>query len=70
MIQSFFNERNRKMRYVIRDSEAGNEIEGRNTLKEAEEILKEYEQIDKEENIYTEGFYEIYDRKNDEIIHL
>lgn len=58
------------MRYVIRDSEAGNEIEGRNTLKEAEEILKEYEQIDKEENIYTEGFYEIYDRKNDEIIHL
>ena len=58
------------MRYVIRDSEAGNEIEGRNTLKEAEEILKEYEEIDKEENIYTEGFYEIYDRKNDEIIHL
>ena len=58
------------MRYVIRDSEAGNEIEGRNTLKEAEEILKEYERIDKEENIYTEGFYEIYDRKNDEIIHL
>lgn len=58
------------MRYIIRDSEADNEIEGRNTLKEAEEILKEYEQIDKEENIYTEGFYEIYDRKNDEIIHL
>ena len=58
------------MRYVIRDSEAGNEIDGRNTLKEAEEILSEYEQIDKEENTYTEGFYEIYDKKNNKIIHL
>lgn len=58
------------MRYVIRDSEVGNEIDECNTLKEAEKILGEYEQIDKEENTYTEGFYEIYDRKYDKIIHL
>ena len=58
------------MRYVIRDSEAGNEIEECDSLKEVKKILSEYEQIDREENTYTEGFYEIYDRENEEIVEL
>lgn len=58
------------MRYVIRDSEAGNEIEECDLLKEAKKILSKYEQTDREENTYTEGFYEIYDKENKEIIEL
>lgn len=58
------------MRFVIRDSEAGNEIKECDSLKEAKKILGEYEQTDREENTYTEGFYEIYDRENEEIIEL
>lgn len=58
------------MRYVIRDSEAGNEIEECDSLNEAKKILRKYEQTDREENIYTEGFYEIYDRENEEIVKL
>lgn len=58
------------MRYVIRDSEAGNEIEECDSLNEAKKILRKYEQTDREENIYTEGFYEIYDRENEEIVEL
>nr|DAT08816.1 MAG TPA: hypothetical protein [Bacteriophage sp.] len=58
------------MRFVIRDSEAGNEIKECDSLKEAKKILGEYEQTDREENTYTEEFYEIYDRENEEIIEL
>jgi hypothetical protein len=63
-------ERNSNMRFVIRDSEAGNEIKECDSLKEAKKILGEYEQTDREENTYTEEFYEIYDRENEEIIEL
>lgn len=58
------------MRYVIRDSEAGNEIEDFDTLDEAKLTLDEYERIDKEEGTYTEDFYEIYDKENEIIIDL
>lgn len=58
------------MRYVIRDSEAGNEIEDFDTLDEAKITLDEYERIDKEEGTYTEDFYEIYDKENEEIVEL
>lgn len=51
------------MKYIIRDSEAGNVIEECDSLKEAKKILSKYEQTDREENTYTEGFYEIYDRE-------
>ncbi len=58
------------MKYIIRDSEAGNVIEECDSLKEAKKILSKYEQTDREENTYTEGFYEIYDRENEEIVEL
>lgn len=58
------------MRYVIRDSEAGNEIKECDSLKKAKKILNEYEQTDREVSTYTEGFYEIYDKENEEIVEL
>lgn len=45
--------------FVIRDREAGNEIEKFATMQEAEEALKRFEEEDKAEGIYTEDFYEI-----------
>lgn len=44
---------------VIRDREDGNIIEEFNTMEEAENKLKEYEESDKKEGIYEEDFYEI-----------
>lgn len=44
--------------YIIRDREAGNIIETVNTLKEAEEIIKKYEEQDKKDDTYEEDFYE------------
>ena len=48
--------------YVIRDREAGNEIEYANTIEEAERIVEEYEETDRREGTYTEDFYEIAER--------
>ena len=55
-------------RYIIRDREAGNIIEQFSTIEEAKKKLKEYENADKSEGIYTENFYEIYDTKKEEIL--
>jgi hypothetical protein len=46
-------------KYSIQDSEAGNVIDTFDTLREAEQALKEYEQDDKQNGVYTEGFYQI-----------
>lgn len=55
-------------RFIIRDSETGNEIVRANTLQEALDILEQFENEDKDNAIYVEGFYEIYDTENEEII--
>lgn len=55
-------------RYVTRDREAGNEIEHFNTLLEARNAIEEYERKDKEDEIYEENFYEIYDTVEEEIV--
>lgn len=47
------------MTYIIRDKEAGNEIARFNSLAEAEQELKTYEETDKNEGTFTEDFYEI-----------
>lgn len=47
------------MMYIIRDKEAGNEIARFNSLAEAEQELREYEEADKNEGTFTEDFYEI-----------
>lgn len=45
--------------YVIRDREAGNEIDEFETMEEAFEELARYEEIDKMNGDYTPDFYEI-----------
>lgn len=52
--------------YVLRDAEAGNEIERFTTLEEAEEVLAIYEADDKKDCIYQEGFYEIDEQDADD----
>ena len=52
------------MKYVIRDREAGNEIEWFNTKEDAEKMLQQYEESDKKEGIYSEDFYEIVEQQN------
>ena len=55
-------------KYIIRDREAGNAIEWAETIEEAKEIVKQYEKIDKKDGNYTPNFYEIYNKKTNEII--
>jgi hypothetical protein len=47
-------------RYGIRDREAGNIIESNLSLDEAEMMLIDYEDKDKQEGIYIKNFYEIF----------
>lgn len=56
------------MRYVIRSSESGEVIEEVKTLHEAQQVVLEYNEIDREDGNYTEGFYEIYDTETEEIV--
>lgn len=53
-------------KYYTCDREAGNKIESFNTIEEARQAIKEYEEKDKKENIYEEDFYQIYDAELDE----
>lgn len=55
-------------RYVTRDREAGNVIDTFSDIIQARDAIEEYEEADKADGIYEEGFYEIYDRDNEEIV--
>lgn len=48
-----------KEKYIIRDREAGNEIDEFDTMEEALEELARYEEIDRMGGDYTPDFYEI-----------
>ena len=50
--------------YRIQDREAGNVIETGLTLNEAEKMLHEFEETDKNECNYTPDFYEIKEEEN------
>lgn len=50
------------MTFIIRDSEAGNTIETFNSAEEAQETLLQYEDEDKKDGIYVQGFYEIVEQ--------
>lgn len=54
-----------ELNYVIRDREAGNEIERFATREEAEQQLAKYEEQDRADGIFVEDFYEIVERCND-----
>ena len=56
------------MKYTVRDREAGNVLDRFNTLEEAREALKSYEEEDKDGGIYKDDFYEIYDTELEEIV--
>lgn len=58
----------RNKRYLIRDAGAGNPIESFDTYKEAQEMIYEYEMEDMSDSNFTEGFYEIYDTEEFEIV--
>ena len=45
--------------YAIQDRETGTRIDIFDTLEEAERALKEYENDDMKEGVYTPDFYEI-----------
>jgi len=46
-------------KYIIQDSEAGNFIDGFETLEDAIKALKNYEKEDKKDRIFVADFYEI-----------
>jgi hypothetical protein len=52
------------MKYIIRDREAGNEITWFDTSQEAQKELEKFESQDKQDNCYTQNFYEIYEIEN------
>jgi len=56
--------------YVIRDSECGNSITDTTTLSSALEIVKEYIESDKLEDMYIPDFYEIAVKKDGETIKI
>lgn len=53
---------------VAFDCETGDEIVDAESIDEAIDIIKTFENDDKNDGIYVEGFYEVYDRENGEII--
>lgn len=58
----------RNKRYLIRDAETGNPLEDFDTYEEAQEMIYEYEMEDMSDFNFTEGFYEIYDTEEFEIL--
>lgn len=46
-------------KYIVRDRESGNVIEECETIEEARDIVKSYEQEDMEDGSFTPDFYEI-----------
>lgn len=44
---------------VVRDREAGNVIDTVNTIEEGLQLIEQFEAEDRNENIYSEDFYEI-----------
>ena len=47
------------MTWIVRDRETGTGIDIFDTLEEAKRVLKEYENDDIKEGVYTSDFYEI-----------
>lgn len=52
-------EKKNEVKFAVRDREAGNVIEVFRSLSDAELALAQYEQDDKDNDVYSENFYEI-----------
>jgi len=59
-----------KNRFTLRDAIAGNPFEDFDKLSQAVSQLVAHEIDDKNDGIYTDDFYEIYDNKKEEIINI
>ena len=57
-------------RYETRGSIAGNVIDCFDTIEEAKEAIKRYEDEDSKDGYFESDFYEIYDNVKEEIIEL
>jgi hypothetical protein len=60
-------DRQSKEKWILMDRVAGNKIESFATEKEAKEALKEYENLDRGEGIFTPDFYEVCEIKETEV---
>lgn len=54
--------------YEVRDYETGSFIDEFDTLEDARKCVKDFENEDRENGCYEEGFYEIYDTFTKEIV--
>ena len=54
----------------VRDRISGTFIDEFETKQEARDAIREYEKEDKENEVFEEDFYEIYDPENNEILAL
>lgn len=50
-------------KYIIQDREAGNYIDEFPTLKEAEELVRSWEEEEQADGTYVENFYEIVEKE-------
>lgn len=48
--------------FITRDKETRNMIDEFETLEEAQDAIKEYEEMDRQDEIYAPDFYEIVER--------
>lgn len=55
-------------RFIVRDRETGTVIETSASLSGAIDLLNSFEEQDKNDGIYEENFYEIYDTLEERII--
>lgn len=55
-------------RFIVRDSLAGNIIDSFDTSGEAKRKIEVYEDQDKDDGLFEENFYEIYDTLTEEIV--
>lgn len=57
-----------KYNYYTCARATGDKIEGFDTLEEALKAIKKYEISDKEEDIFDENWYQVYDTQKDEFL--
>ena len=55
-------------KFEVRDSETGNFIDCFASIEDAKKEIKRMEKADMKDGVFTDGFYEIYDSENKEIV--
>lgn len=55
-----------KVKYIVRDRESGTGIDAFDSFDEAVECIRQFEEADRKDEIYTPDFYEIYELEEGE----